>query len=218
MHTLPFSEALAALAQGRLLIYPTETYFGLGCRATDQAAMAEVCRIKDRPLGKPLPLIVGGLDQLGLASPQAAKALEDPNSLVSRIAKHFWPGPLALLVEPASDLADQARGVDGLAAVRVTSHPVAARLCRELGAPIASTSANLSGKEPVIRPEDLDPELLERMGGAVLAEGDAPLGGEPSTLAALDPRAFGVWLLRHGAVTDEELRAVGVAVLTPDMI
>ena len=214
---MDFQQAVDTLAAGRPLIYPTETYFGLGCVATDSQAMAEVCRIKGRPLGKPLPLIVGGVEQLALASPQGAAEAADKNSLVGRIARRFWPGPLTLLLPPAPDLAEQALGVDGLIALRVTSHPVAARLCRELDAPLAATSANFSGKDPVCSPQDLDPALLEAVGGAFLDGAPLPSGGAPSTLAVLDPRAFGVWLLRNGAISESQLRAAGIAVLTSEL-
>ena len=214
---MEFEQAVELLAAGGALVYPTETYYGLGCLATDSAAMARVCAIKERPLGRPLPLVVGSLDQLALASPEAAEEAGDPSSLVGRIARRFWPGPLTLLLPPAPGLAEQALGLDKLIALRITSHPVAARLCEALGAPLAATSANFSGCNPAARPQDLDPELLKRVDNAFLDEPPLPSGGAPSTLAVPDQRAFGVWILRHGAVSEAQLRAAGVGVLKSEL-
>ncbi len=130
--------AARILAGGGVVAYPTEGVFGLGCDPQNAAAVLRVLAIKDRPVEKGLILIASDRAQLsGYVCP-------DP-VMEQRIAA-TWPGPVTWLL-PAGPLARPwLTGGGSLLAVRVSDHPVAAALCRTFGAPIVSTSANLSGR------------------------------------------------------------------------
>lgn len=130
--------AARILAGGGVVAYPTEGVFGLGCDPQNAAAVLRVLAIKDRPVEKGLILIASDRAQLsGYVCP-------DP-VMEQRIAA-TWPGPVTWLL-PAGPLARPwLTGGGALLAVRVSDHPVAAALCRTFGAPIVSTSANLSGR------------------------------------------------------------------------
>ncbi|HSR55371.1 MAG TPA: Sua5/YciO/YrdC/YwlC family protein [Alphaproteobacteria bacterium] len=132
--------AARILAAGGVVAYPTEGVFGLGCDPQNAAAVLRVLRIKDRPVGKGLILIAGDRAQLsGYVCP-------DP-VMEQRIAP-TWPGAVTWLL-PAGPLARSwLTGGRMLLAVRVSAHPVAAALCRAFGAPVVSTSANLTGQRP----------------------------------------------------------------------
>ena len=203
------------------MIFPTETFYGLGCLAADAAAVARIYQLKRRPVQRPLPLLAADADQAG-----AVVWLEAaPPELTAR----FWPGPLSLLLPvrpglPASLVSAGAGGEDGAAgkaALRVSPHPLAARLARLAGGALTASSANLSGRAPARRLEELDPELLAALaelgdlGGLLpaVSEAEQPPGGAPSTLAEpLPPDGDGrprLRLLRAGAVSARALAEAG---------
>ena len=123
-----------------MVAYPTEGVYGLGCDPQNAAAVLRLLEIKDRPVDKGLILIACERAQFdGYVCPDA--------EMVQRIAP-TWPGPVTWLL-PAGPLARPwITGVSSSLAVRVSAHPVAAGLCRAFGAPLVSTSANLSGRPP----------------------------------------------------------------------
>ncbi len=203
------------------MIFPTETFYGLGCLAADAAAVARIYQLKQRPVQRPLPLLAADAAQAG-----AVVRLEAaPPELVAR----FWPGPLSLLLPARPGLpaplvsagpGDEG-GAAGKAALRVSPHPLAVRLARLAGGALTASSANLSGRAPARRLEELDPELLAALaelgdlGGLLPAVSDAeqPSGGAPSTLAEpLPPGGDGrprLRLLRAGAVSARALAEAG---------
>lgn len=135
-------EALRAyLRGGGIVAYPTESCFGLGCDPFNREAVRRLIRLKGRPVSKGLILIADRFSRFRrLVRPLDA-------SQQSRVFA-TWPGPVTWIL-PASDRAPWLRGGKPGLAVRVTAHPVAARLCRELGTALVSTSANKSGGYPV---------------------------------------------------------------------
>lgn len=200
----PFEEAVRALRGGGLAVYPTETFYALGCLATMHASVERVVAVKGRPAGKPLPVIVADWDMAGSFLLLEGVALD--------LAHRFWPGPLSIVTRTSAALSPFARDGQGRSAVRMSPHPVATRLCREAGAPLVSSSANLSGRSPVCLPADLDPALLRSSGAVVVDAEPWPAGGLPSTLVeVVDDRA--VRVLRAGAIPAEEIAKCGFDVL-----
>jgi L-threonylcarbamoyladenylate synthase len=132
--------AARILAAGGIVAYPTEGVYGLGCDPQKAAAVLRLLTVKHRPLAKGLIVIASNRAQLtGYVSRES--------EMEQRIAQS-WPGPTTWLL-PAGPLARSwLTGGGDLLAVRVSAHPVAAALCRAFGAPIVSTSANLSGRPP----------------------------------------------------------------------
>ena len=133
-------QALEALHDGELIVFPTETLYGIGCDALNPEAVEKLCEIKKRPAGKPLAVILGEasmVDQL----------TGDFSAAASQLADAFWPGPLTLVVPARPGLPDAIVG-DQTIGLRVSSDPVAARLSRELGRPICAPSANPTGLPP----------------------------------------------------------------------
>lgn len=205
MH-LSFPNAARALSRGGVLIYPTETFFGIGCRADREEAILRVFQIKRRPPGKPLPLILGSAEQLALVA-------SVPDTLAGDVAElvRFWPGPLTLLLPAKASLPEALTAGTGNIAVRVSSHPAARGLAAACGFPIVSTSANISEEAPVTRAEDLDPKLLaalDPLTDGVFDLPPAPSGAQASTLI----RPLGEHRLevcRAGAFSSLRLREAG---------
>ncbi len=192
--------AVEAIRRGGVVIYPTETLYGLGANALQPEAAARVCRLKGRPESKPLPLVVGSREQVGLVTD-----LEDADFI--RLADIFWPGPLSIIVPARPELAPQVQDAAGFSSLRWTAHATAATLCLESGAPLIATSANLSGRPAAARPEELDPVLLAEVDAAVL-DRPWPAGGPASTVVRL-LGAGRLEILRDGAVPAQALTDAG---------
>lgn len=200
----PVSPAIAAAVEairsGGVVVYPTETLYGLGASALLPEAAARVRRIKGRSESKPLPLVVGSREQVDLVT-----EMDEPD--FARLADLFWPGPLSLIVPARPELAPQVKDAAGLTSLRWTAHPIAAALCIESGVPLVATSANLSGRPPAAKPAELDPALLASVDAAVL-EQPWPSGGLASTVVRLLGSGE-LEILRMGAVPAQVLEQAG---------
>ncbi|MBI4490797.1 MAG: threonylcarbamoyl-AMP synthase [Deltaproteobacteria bacterium] len=136
-----FSQAIAALKRSEVIVFPTETFYGLGADAFDGVAVERVFSLKGRNPENPIPIIIADGEMLkGIVTeiPPVAQKLMD----------RFWPGPLTLILPAQKGLPAPLLNRDGGIGVRISSHPLASQLTRELGHPITATSANLSGQEP----------------------------------------------------------------------
>lgn len=127
-----------ALRAGRSIIYPTETFYGLGARALDEAAVENVQVIKGRPDGKPFPVLVSDLAMLGRVAAKVPRVAE-------RLIERYWPGALTVVLPAKPGLPARVVGAGGTIACRISSSPIATQLVRALGEPLVATSANVSG-------------------------------------------------------------------------
>ena len=134
------SSAIAALQSGNVIVFPTETVYGLGADALNHDAVEKVFQLKGRNPENPIPIIVADQTMLG-------GLIEKIPPLAEKLIDHFWPGPLTLVLQARDDtpkhLLNSRRGVG----VRISSHPIATKLVREFGRPLTATSANPSGKQ-----------------------------------------------------------------------
>ncbi|MBU59657.1 MAG: threonylcarbamoyl-AMP synthase [Alcanivorax sp.] len=130
--------AIRILRAGGVIAYPTETVYGLGCDPFDEAAVARLLAIKDRPVDKGLILLAADLDQLdGLVS-----LTPDQRRELAAV----WPAPVTYLLPAMDRVPAWIRGAHHKVAVRVGPHPLARALARGLGSPLVSTSANRAGR------------------------------------------------------------------------
>lgn len=191
-------EAAALLRAGALVAFPTETVYGLGGDATNDRAVAEIFAAKGRPSFN--PLISHVPDQA------AAEAEAAFNPTARALAARFWPGPLTLVLPRRAESRISLLACAGLptVALRVPRHPVAQRLLRRVGRPVAAPSANPSGAVSPTTAAHVREGLNGRV-ALILDAGPCPVGVESSVLgfdAADRPR-----LLRPGGVTVEEIEA-----------
>jgi L-threonylcarbamoyladenylate synthase len=186
---------VAALAAGGLVVFPTETVYGLGADALAPAAVARLVEVRGRDEGKPILVLVRDLAM-------AASVAREVPAAARRLAARFWPGPLTLVLPARDDLAPPLTAGTGTIGVRVSSHPVAAALVAGLGRPVTAPSANPPGAPP---PRRLD-EARAWFGARVDAWVDGgTLPGGASTVAVADDR--GVRVLRPGSIAEPALRA-----------
>lgn len=189
--------AAAVLRAGGLVAFPTETVYGLGAHALDPQAVRKIFVAKDRPDWD--PLIVHVRD-LAMARPLMKRILPQFELLASR----FWPGPLTLVVEKASQVPAEVTAHRETLALRVPCHPVAAALLAAADLPIAAPSANRFGRPSPTRAEHVVEDLADRV-DLILDGGPTPLGLESTVLdLTQSPPA----ILRPGGVSREELEKV----------
>lgn len=216
-HAREAPEVARHLRAGGLILYPTETVYGLGC-ALDEAALERLAALKLRKEGQPFLLLA--------ADPRTLEGLRWNRSAL-RLAEAFWPGPLTLVLraEPGR-FPERVTARDGTVAVRWSPHPGVEAIVDALGEPITSTSANLPGAPPVTRADEARALLTSRLardgnaGSGVCDEGGGQNGADdvwlldggtlpasrPSTIvdcAGDRPR-----ILRCGGVSRESLRTV----------
>ena len=203
-------QAAQCLLLGGIVIYPTATFFALGCLAANENAAREIYRLKGREGGKSLPILAGSMEQ--------AQAAVNLDAAPPALLQNFWPGPLAILL-PAKGLSGAAVNACGLAAIRVDGNPLARELAILAGGALTASSANLSGCPAPSQLAALDENLLarlEKLGerAAILAP-DAPetipKGGLPSTIVELLPQKGNnvLKIVRAGATSREALNAAG---------
>lgn len=188
------ARAVEILRGGGVIAFPTDTVYGIGAHGLIGEAVERLYAIKERPNDKSIPLLLASADDVLLAArevPPAARAL----------MRRYWPGALTIVLRKQPHLPDAVSGTDTVA-VRVPDHPVVRALIRALGAPLAATSANKSG-----RPELLDAEAIAEQLGAgleLILDGGPLHGGVPSTV--MDATVEPVRVLRAGAISADQIR------------
>lgn len=137
------AQAITALRDGRVIAYPTEAVFGLGCDPDSENAVQSLLQLKQRSWEKGLILIAADFEQL-------KPYVDDSTLSQARKAEVFacWPGPVTWVFPARSSTPKWLTGKFSTLAVRVSDHPLVRRLCLEYGKPVVSTSANLSGLPP----------------------------------------------------------------------
>jgi L-threonylcarbamoyladenylate synthase len=192
---LDLDEATACIQQGGIIAFPTETSFGIGCRAFDARAVQRVVAAKGRPDGQPLPILVPDVRYL------RNHELESP---LMALAEAFWPGALTLVVPAFPGLPSQVSAGTNMVGVRMSGHPIAQALVERVGEPIVGTSANRTGEPAAKTAAEVDASGIDGLDG--LIEGNGAVGGGASTVVGLVNGDLIVH--RHGPITEIELRLV----------
>jgi L-threonylcarbamoyladenylate synthase len=196
--------AVDAVRRGAVVVLPADASYGVAVDAFQPSAVSQLAVVKERGRDMPVPVLVGswrGLDGLMLVTPRIARDL----------IQAFWPGPLTLLVEHAPSLLWDLGDARGTVAVRMPLHPVTLEVLAEIG-PMAVSGANKPGRAPAM---DVA-EAREQFGTDVAVYLDAGPLPEQQPSTVLDMRGDVPRLLRPGAVTVEEIRAVVGEVIVPE--
>ncbi len=192
--------AVAILREGGVVGIPTETVYGIAVLPL-QAALGRLVAIKRRSPDKGIALLIDSVEQVRDVAvvPPAAEHLAD----------RFWPGPLTLVLDirPGIELPELLTGGRPTIALRLPDHPVPRSLCRRIGRPIATSSANISGEPDATTPEQLLATLGEEL--ALIVDDGPVRGGVPSTVVAVSEREPEPLILRHGALSLADIREIG---------
>jgi L-threonylcarbamoyladenylate synthase len=183
-------KATAVLMHGGIVVYPTETVYGLGADAFSEDAILKVYEAKRRPPGQPISIAVSDFEMLA--------AVAHVDGSMQKFIEAFLPGPVTVVLRAKHALPEMLTGGTGLIGVRIPSHDLALRLIERFGSPITATSANLHGaKDPATPDECTVPRDFLIDGGR--------LPGTPSTVVDLVNRT----ILRRGVGAEQVEHLLG---------
>ena len=194
------AQAIDRLRAGGVVVYPTETLYGLGCDATDERALRRLAALKGRDAGKPISVLVASRDRL-------TDVAETPSAEAERLMDAFWPGPLTIVFRARPALSTIVTGGKDTIGARVSPHPVARALVEGLARPLTSTSANPGGEPPPATAAVARDYFGDEVDAYV--DDGATAGGPASTV--VDCSGARPVVLREGAVSVTDLaRVLGV--------
>lgn len=186
-----------SLREGGLVAFPTETVYGLGANAFDEAAVRRIFAAKRRPVDNPLIVHIARVEQLEWILPRGMRIGE----IERRLIDAFWPGPLTLIMPAGHRIAPSVHPGRDSVGIRMPSQPIARALIEQAGVPVAAPSANVSGKpsptDAQAVADDLEDEIDWLVDGGV-----TDVGVESTVLLVEDERAI---ILRPGGITQEML-------------
>jgi L-threonylcarbamoyladenylate synthase len=198
MKVLPATEeniekAAEIIRTGGVVVYPTETVYGLGCAPQINDAAMRICEIKGRA-DKPLPLACSSL--------AVARKVVEFNPTAERLAERFWPGPLMMVLPRIMKYGMYVTHGAVTLGVRVPDNEVARSLARRSGGVIVSTSANKAGETPPTTAEEAIQQIGEEVD--IVLDGGPTSGVLPSTV--LDLSGEQLWMLRSGPITGAQIK------------
>ena len=195
--TEAFGHAVRLLRAGKVIAFPTDTVYGVGASGLNERAIEQLFVVKSRERGKAIPYLIGHIKDLQLV------ARDIPNT-ARLLAAKFWPGALTLVV-PASPRVPKIliAGGDSVA-VRMPNHPTTRALIDSLGAPLAATSANLSGGRDPGNAQEVFAQLKGRI--PMILDGGATRANVPSTV--VDVTVTPPKILRVGGISVEEIERI----------
>jgi len=189
-----FDSAIDYLKQGKIVVYPTETLYGMGVDAQNAQAVEYLFKIKKRPLNKPVPILI-----------PSKKSLDNYCSNIPNMAQvliqAFWPGPLTVVLQ--SDQFPKGVSDNGKVGFRVSSHPLVANLLLQYQKPITATSANISDKDTPEDPMEFF-RIFPKDSFVLIQEIKPGRSMPPSTVVDCTGETYKI--IREGAISEDEIK------------
>lgn len=186
--------AAELIKQGKIVVFPTETVYGIGTNGLDAGAVKKLYEIKQRPLNKPVTLLVSNMEMVETVA-------KDINEMEYKIMKKFFPGPLTIILKKQDIVPDIVTAGGQTVGIRMPSGEIARKLVEIAGVPIAAPSANITGQ-----PSGTDlQEIKKHFEGVVdffIDGGESELGISSTIVQVIDGKPQ---ILRQGSITLEEI-------------
>ena len=182
---------------GGIVLFPTETVYGIGANALNDEAVKKIFVAKGRAQDNPLILHISDMDMLN-------QIAENISEIEYRLMDAFWPGPFTIILNKKKDIANVATCNGNTVGVRMPSNKIAHDLIKESGVPIAAPSANISGKPSGTNLSDIFNELKDKV-GFIIDGGETDIGIESTVVRVIDDE---VKILRPGKITKEDIERV----------
>ena len=190
-----------AIKQGKLVLFPTETVYGIGANALDEEAVKKIYIAKGRASDNPLIAHIANLEML-------KKLVMEVGKVEEKLIEKFWPGPLTIVFKKKTVVPDVITGGLDTVAIRMPSDIIAHKLIEYSNCQIAAPSANISGKPSGTQVEDVIGELDGKV-EYVIDGGKVDIGVESTVIRVIDGV---VHILRPGKVTPEDIENLGIPV------
>lgn len=189
---------LKALAEGRVISFPTETVYALACDATKEAAIDKIYEIKKRNREQVFAILVSSVNEL--------EKYAEVDGRVYKLLKRFSPGPITYVLQAKSATSICSKLIkDGKIGIRIPDHKIAQEILKNYPHPIAATSVNLSGVPDALQVSDIDGELKKQI-DLILDGGKCRLG-IGSTVVDLSAKDQ-VQILREGAISEKQMLSI----------
>ncbi len=186
-------EVALKIKNGGIVIFPTETVYGIGVNGLDQEAVKKLYEVKKRPLDKPFSLLVDSLQMI-------KELTEEISSEEEKLIKKFFPGPLTLIMKKKNIVPDITTANTPYVGIRMPDNDITLALIKKAGVPIAAPSANISGKPSGTNIEDIKEDFLNI--DYMLDAGEAKIG-IASTIVKIENSE--VKIIREGSISKEEI-------------
>lgn len=184
-------KASKIISHGGIVIFPTDTVYGIGCDPYNKASVEKIYKIKSRDIIKSVPILT--------YSAEAAERIAQFDQLAKKIVKKFWPGPLTLILKVTDEKIKRSLNLENKIAVRVPNHRCTLELLKKCNY-LVGTSANISGDLPHTNPE----ECLEKMQNYdVFVDGGIITSNGESTIIEIENEE--IKIIREGSLTKEEI-------------
>ena len=185
------------IKNGGIVIFPTETVYGIGTNGLNEEAVKKLYEVKDRPLNKPISLLVSNFDMIN-------QVAEDITEMEYKIMKNFFPGPLTIILNKKSCVPDILTANGNTVGIRMPDNEIALKLIELSGVPIATPSANISGRPSGIDIEDIKKDFEGKV-DLFIDSGKSKIGNG-STIVKVEDNE--IKILRQGIITKEQIEDI----------
>lgn len=189
------------IMDGKIVVFPTETVYGVGTNAYNENSCKMIYKIKNRDEAKPLIVLISNYEMLN-------DIVDEANELEKKIMENFWPGPLTIVLRKKKDskIPNIITAGKEYVGIRMTSGKVATELIEKSGVPIVAPSANLSGNPTGKKMKNIINELGDKV-DYILDFGDIEEEGKESTVIKIEKNK--IKILREGKILRKELEKIG---------
>lgn len=184
------SRARDILSSGGIVVFPTESFYGLGVDAANEKAVKQIFKLKLRPINQPLLLLIFSVDVLD-------NYVEEVPDIANKLIEQFWPGGITIVFKASKSLSPLLTASTGKIGIRLSSHPVATALAESLGTPVTGTSANISGQPACSTAQEVFKALGDKVD--LILDGGTTEGGLGSTI--LDVTVDPPRIIREGMIS-----------------
>lgn len=185
------------IKEGGIVIFPTETVYGIGTNGLDKEAIKKLYEVKQRPLNKPISLLISNIEMVEQVTKNISK-------LEYKIMQNFFPGPLTIILEKKNIIPDILTANTNTVGIRMPSGEIARKLIEYAGVPIATPSANISGKPSGTNIKDIQKDFDGKV-DCFIDNGESKLG-IPSTIVRVINNE--IQILRQGSISKEEINNI----------
>ena len=200
-------EAAMSIKNGEIVLFPTETVYGIGANALDENAVNKIFEAKGRASDNPLIVHISSIDMLN-------DLVKEVGEIEQRLMDNFWPGPLTIIFDRKECVPNVVTAGLDTVGIRMPSNEIARKLIEFAEVPIAAPSANISGKPSGTKIEDIIDELDGKV-DYILDSGIVDIGVESTVVRVINKQ---VHILRPGKITVEDMKALGIEVVIEKQI
>lgn len=190
-------DAAAAIKNGELVAFPTDTFFALGADGLNAAAVESVFAIKGRNPGTPVPLLISNAEMVD----DLCKEFPEP---LRKLATEYWPGALTIVLSASKLVPGVVTASTDTVGLRIPDHDIARDLIERAGVPLTGTSCNLTGRDPIKEATTVEQVFGDQIAACI----DAPCGDSDVPSTVLSYENDEIVVLRDGAISIESIRNI----------